>query len=197
LPSLILRLEQLAPQGAAPAPDSPSEPESEAATEWVGPTTEPPPADTRTATHGIGTARRVVDLAGQERSTTVTSLSRWSAAAAASHDACFVLDITGAVVSVSLACVDLIGLGDQPIIGHNILDVLSLVDLESGASDPDYAARIPPLVVLDGPGLARSIIRLRHEDDALVTLDTSSAPIHDASGQLVGSITFLAPIPSR
>jgi hypothetical protein len=30
-----------------------------------------------------------------------------------------------------------------------------------------------------------------------VTLDTSSAPIHDASGQLVGSVTFIAPIPAR
>jgi PAS domain-containing protein len=198
LPSLILRLEQLAQPGAAPASDSPSEPDPQDAPAGPAATaTVAPPEDTRTAVHGIGTARRIVDIAGQERQSTATSLSRWSAAVAASHDACFVIDVSCAVVSVSLACVDLLGFGDAAIIGQSILDVLNLVDLESGAPQPEYAARIPPLVVLDGPGLARSIIRIRHEDDAIVTLDTSSAPIHDASGQLVGSITFLSPIPAR
>jgi hypothetical protein len=75
--------------------------------------------------------------------------------------------------------------------------VINLVDLETGAAHPEYAPRITPLVVLDGPGLSRSLMRVRHEDGAVVTLDTSSAPIHDVNGHLLGSVTFTAPIQSR
>lgn len=180
--------------------DSPSEPEIRRATTLAAHAAglgASQPEDTRTAVHGIGTARRIVDVAGQERLNTATSLSRWSAAVAAAHDACFVLDSNGLVIGISVAGVELLGCGDAAIIGRHLLDVINLVDLESGASRPEYAPRIPPLVVLDGPGLARSITRVRHEDDAIVTLDTSSAPIHDVAGQLVGSVTFIAPIPAR
>jgi hypothetical protein len=72
-----------------------------------------------------------------------------------------------------------------------------LVDLETGEPNPEYAPRIAPLVVLESGGLARSWLRVRHEDDAIVTLDTSSAAIHDPSGNLAGSITFIALIPPR
>lgn len=200
MPSLILRLERLAHPDAAPEMDSPSEPEIRRATTLAAHAAglgASQPEDTRTAVHGIGTARRIVDVAGQERLNTATSLSRWSAAVAAAHDACFVLDSNGLVIGISVAGVELLGCGDAAIIGRHLLDVINLVDLESGASRPEYAPRIPPLVVLDGPGLARSITRVRHEDDAIVTLDTSSAPIHDVAGQLVGSVTFIAPIPAR
>jgi PAS domain S-box-containing protein len=176
LPSLILRLEQLAPTAApvplddvlrvpeAPRDEAPSMPRSE------------PTA---------------------ERLTNATSLSRWSAAVAAAHDACFVLDVGGAVISVSVAGVELLGSGDATVIGRHILDVINLVDLESGAASPEYAPRITPLVTLEAPGLARSLMRVRHADGSIVTLDTSSAPIHDVSGVLLGSLTFIAPIPAR
>jgi PAS domain S-box-containing protein len=197
---LILRLERLVRPDAAPDPDSPGEPESPRAATLAAHvagagTTQP--EDTRTAPHGIGTARRVVDIAGQERLSTPTSLSRWSAAVAASYDPCFILDSAGVLVSISLSALELIGYPDAAVIGRHVLEVVHLVDLETAAPRPEYAPRIPPLVVLDGPGLARSLTRVRHEDDAIVTLDTSSAPIHDASGQLVGSVTFIAPIPAR
>jgi len=197
LPSLILRLEPLAPLEAATETGSPREPDPQRASTLAAHVGGSHPQDTRTAAHGIGTARRVVDVTGQERAGPVTSLSRWSAAVAASHDACFVLDRDGLVLGISLAAIELIGYGDAAVVGHHILDVFNLVDLENGSPRPEYAPRIPPLVVLDGPGLARSITRVRHVDDAIVTLDTSSAPIHDVAGQLVGSITFIAPIPAR
>jgi PAS domain-containing protein len=188
LPSLILRLEQLPEPEAVPQPDD--APEHQAA---HGPDL----TDTRTATHGIGTVRRIVDVAAPERLSTATPLSRWSAAVAAAHDACFVLDLHGVVISVSMASVELLGCGDAAVIGRHILEVVNLVDLETGAPHPDYAPRITPLAVLDGPGLARSMMRVRHPDNAVVTLDSSSAPIHDVTGHLLGSVTFLAPIPAR
>jgi PAS domain S-box-containing protein len=141
--------------------------------------------------------RRVVDVAAPERLSVATPLTRWSAAVAAAHDPCFVIDANGIVISISVAAVELLGCGDMTTIGRHVLDILTLVDLDTGASDPDYANRITPLAVLDNPGLSRSLIRVRHADGALVALDTSSAPIRDVTGYPLGSVTFLAPIRSR
>jgi PAS domain S-box-containing protein len=149
------------------------------------------PAPERRAT------RRVVDVAAPERLTIATPLTRWSAAVAAAHDPCFVIDANGIVISISVAAVELLGCGDMTTIGRHVLDILTLVDLDTGAPDPDYANRITPLAVLDNPGLSRSLIRVRHADGALVSLDTSSAPIRDVTGYPLGSVTFLAPIRSR
>lgn len=131
------------------------------------------------------------------RQTSTNSLSRWSAAVAAAHDACFVLDPTGAVVSVSVDAVALLGCGDETVIGRHILDVINLIDLDSGTAHPEYASRITPLVVLGGSGLARSLMRVRRADGSIVTLDSASSPIHDAAGQLIGSLTFIAQIAAR
>jgi PAS domain-containing protein len=202
LPSLILRLEHLAHTDAPRTPVADREP----APNVVSPTAEPAPIDpyqSEPASSPSSTpatpaaSRRVVDVAAPERLSTATPLSRWSAAVAAAHDACFVLDLNGAVISISVAAVELLGCGDAAIIGRHILDVLNLVDLETGATHPDYAPRITPLAVLDGPGLARSLLRVRHDDSAIVTLDTSSAPIHDVNAHLLGSVSFIAPIPAR
>lgn len=141
--------------------------------------------------------RRTVEVAAAERLGTATPLNRWSAAVAAAHDACFVLDVAGCLVSVSVAGVNLLGCGDAAVIGRHILEVIELVDLETGAPHPPYELRITPLAVLANPGLARSIMRLRHADNTIVTLDSSSAPIHDVTGHLLGSVTFLAPIPAH
>jgi hypothetical protein len=40
-------------------------------------------------------------------------------------------------------------------------------------------------------------MRVRHNDGAVVSLDTASVPIHDVSAHLLGSVSFVAPIPSR
>jgi PAS domain S-box-containing protein len=221
VPSLILRLEQLARPDEPPAPaphaepapqpvDVPSpghadvsSPEPEVSrpdveTVEAAPVTPPPPAEVAPLEPPIEERpARVVDLGASERLSTATPLSRWSAAVAAAHDGCFVVDRNGVVISVSVAAVELLGCGDMAVIGRHVLDVVNLVDLETGAANPEYAQRITPLVVLDGPGLGRSLIRVRHRDGTLVTLDTASVPVHDVSGNLLGSVTFLAPIPSR
>ena len=121
-----------------------------------------------------------------------TPLGRWSSAVAAAHDACLVLDPHGSIVSVSAPAVELLGCSGVGVIGRPLLDVIDVVDLESGTSDPDYAGRIPPLVALDGGGLSRSLMRVRHHDESRVSLDASSAPLHDAAGKTVGSVSFFA-----
>jgi PAS domain-containing protein len=113
-----------------------------------------------------------------------------------SEDACLVLDPDGAVMSISAAAAELLGCGDSGVVGRPLLDVIDVVDLETGAPNPDYADRITPLAVLTGRGLMRSLMRIRHPDDALVTVDTASAPVHDESGETLGSISFLASMAS-
>jgi hypothetical protein len=84
------------------------------------------------------------------------------------------------------------GWADVGVVGRPLLTVADIVDFDTGASDPDYAARIAPLAVLGGDALMRSLLRVRRGDRAVVTLDTSSAPIHDVDGAVVGSVTFFA-----
>lgn len=200
MPSLILRLEQLAPPDAPRTPDADRDPAPDGAPanhEAAAAPIDPYQSGPAVASSAASAARRVVDVAGSERLSTATPLSRWSAAVAAAHDACFVLDLNGAIISISVAAVELLGCGDAAIIGRHVLDVLNLVDLETGAAHPAYAPRITPLAVLEGPGLGRSLLRVRHDEGAVVTLDTSSAPIHDVNAHLLGSVTFIAPIPAR
>lgn len=194
MPSLILRLEHLAQPDAPPAPVADPQPPAAASTTAASAAAAPADLD---GAQDSGLGRRIVDVAAPERLSTATPLSRWSAAVAAAHDACFVLDLNGVVISISIAAVELLGCGDVAVIGRHILEVINLVDLETGATHPEYAPRITPLVVLDGPGLGRSLMRVRHEDGTVVTLDTSAAPVHDVNGHLLGSVTFLAPIQSR
>jgi hypothetical protein len=81
------------------------------------------------------------------------------------------------------------------VIGRRLLDVLALIDFDTGGAAPDYATRIAPLAVLaPGSGLMRSLLRLRRPDDRPLTVDASSAPIHDARGETVGSFSFFAPV---
>jgi PAS domain S-box-containing protein len=203
LPSLILRLEQLARPDAPPVPAATtSEPATAAAPVPTAPTPPPTPAPAPQAPEPVvapaaNAGRRPVSVTAPDRITTATPLSRWSAAVAAAHDACFVLDLNGLVISISVAAVSLLGCGDAAVIGRHIIEVINLIDLETGAPHPEYATRIPPLAVLNGPGLSRSLIRVRHDNGDVATLDTSSAPIHDVNGYLLGSVSFVTPIQSR
>lgn len=141
-------------------------------------------------------ARHVVDLGDHNRAPAAsTPLARWIATVAAAHDPCMVLDGEGQVLSVSSSGADLLGCSDAGVIGRQLLDVIDLVDFDTGTSSPDYAARIAPLAVLTaGSGLMRSLLRVRHSDGSRLTVDASAAPIHDARGETVGSFTFLAPV---
>lgn len=140
--------------------------------------------------------RPVADVAEHENGNATTPLARWSAAAAAAHDACLILDTDGAIVSISAAAAELLGCSNNAVIGRRLLDVIDVVDLETSAPHPDYASLITPLAVLTGRGLMRSLLRVRHSSGSLITVDTASAPVHDAAGDTVGSVSFLAAIAS-
>lgn len=190
VPSLILRLEPLARPDAGLEPARESDPvdadpslADELAPEVTG---GPSLADDRPA-----------DAAGQVRLATATPLSRWSAAVAAAQDGCFVVDTNGVVISTSMKAVDLFGVGDGAMVGRHLLDAVTLVDLDTGALQPAYSTRIPPLAVLDSRGLARSLIRVRHNDGTVLSLDASAAPIQDGDGNLLGAVAFVAPIAMR
>jgi PAS domain S-box-containing protein len=141
-------------------------------------------------------SRHVVDLGDHTRAPAAsTPLARWIATVAAAHDPCLVLDGDGQVLSLSTSAADLLGCSDAGVIGRRLLDVIDLVDFDTGTSSPDYAARIAPLAVLTaGSGLMRSLLRVRQSDGTRLTVDASAAPIHDVRGETVGSFTFLAPV---
>ena len=141
-------------------------------------------------------ARHVVDLGDRGRAPSAsTPLAHWSAAVAAAHDPCIVLDPQGQILSLSATAAELLGCSEGGVIGRRLLDVMHVVDFDTGALGPDYAARIAPLAVLHaGSGLMRSLLRVRAPDGDRVTVDASSAPIHDARGATVGSLTFLAAV---
>lgn len=153
------------------------------------------------ATNGDGPAdssapvRHVVDLGDHTRNAAAsTPLARWSASVAAAHDACLVVDGQGRIVSLSASGAELLGCSGSGVIGRHLLDVVELVDFDTGAVNPEYAARIAPLGVIGANGLMRSLVRVRHRDGSTVTIDASSAPLHDAHGDGIGSITFVAAI---
>jgi PAS domain S-box-containing protein len=148
------------------------------------------PRDPAATTTGLPSQVDLTDAA--TGSATPHPLARWQAAVEASADACLVLDSRGCVVSASAAAIEALGCSDQPVRGRRLLDVIDVVDLDSGASHPEYAVRITPLATLGGRGLMRSLMRLRHPDGSLVTLDSSSAPLHDDAGQTIGSISYFA-----
>jgi PAS domain S-box-containing protein len=170
VPSLILRLESL-------DDDIDSDRDSD-----------PDPAPDRS--NGVPSQVDVSD--SPESATGSHRLAGWQAAAESSSDACLLLDARGAVVSASPAAIDALGAAGQPVRGRRLLDVIDVVDLDTGASHPDYAVRITPLATLGGRGLMRSLMRLRCPDGSLVTLDSTSAPLHDADGETIGSISFFA-----
>jgi len=150
-----------------------------------------------TADSALAQMLHVVDLGSVDRAPAATTpLSHWLSAAAAAHDPCVLLDDAGRVLAISPAAVSLLGCSEGGLIGRNLLDVVDVVDFDSGTSSPDYAARIAPVAVLatGGGGLMRSLMRVRHRDGERVTIDAAAVPLHDDRGRLVGSLTFLAPV---
>lgn len=137
----------------------------------------------------------VVDLGDRGRAPVAsTPLARWIATVAAAHDPCLVLDPDGQVLSMSVSAAELLGC-TEGVIGRRLLDVVEVIDFDTGRPAPDYAHRIAPVGVLSaGSGLMRSLLRVRQRDGMVVTVDASAAPIHDATGTTVGSFTFLAPV---
>jgi len=140
-------------------------------------------------------ALHVVDLGDHERAPVAsTPLARWIATVAAAHDPCLVLDPEAQVLSMSVSAAELLGC-TEGVIGRRLLDVVDVIDFDTGRPSPDYAHRIAPIGVLNtGTGLMRSLMRIRQSDGVSVTVDAAAAPIHDATGTTVGSFTFFAPV---
>jgi PAS domain S-box-containing protein len=147
---------------------------------------------------GSARSHHVVDLAGADDHADrgrhgSSPLARWVATAVVAHEPCLVLDRDGRVLGMSGSASELLGCASGTVIGRPLLDVIDLVDFDTGVSSPDYAARIAPLAVLAADsGLMRSLLRVRHRDGGRVTVDASAAPIRDAQGNPLGSFTFLA-----
>jgi PAS domain-containing protein len=150
------------------------------------PSPQPPPAQ----------SPHVVDLGDHARAAVAsTSLSRWSAAVAAAHDPCLLLDREGRIISISASAAALLGCHDGVVVGRPLLDVVDVVDFETGASGPDYAVRIAPLAVLaPDAGIVRALLRVRLPGGARATIDTAAAPLRDARGEVLGSMAFLAAV---
>jgi PAS domain-containing protein len=132
----------------------------------------------------------VVDL-GLNGGNPDTVLGRWSAAVAAAQDGCLVLDPQGQIVSLSARAAELLDCSGAGVIGRRLIDVTTLIDFDTGELFPDYAYRVPPLAALSTGSIARSLIRVRHQDDSQVTLDVCGIPLHDAAGRIVGSLSFV------
>jgi len=95
---------------------------------------------------------------------------------------------------MSVSAAELLGC-TEGVIGRRLLDVVEVIDFDTGRPAPDYTHRIAPVAVLNtGNGLMRSLMRIRQRDGMAVTVDAAAAPIHDATGTTVGSFTFFAPV---
>jgi PAS domain-containing protein len=122
-------------------------------------------------------------------------LTPWCKLVEDSPEPCLVLDATGTVVAASGASSELLGdYGPDQVLGHHLLDVIDLVDFHGGVAGAADADRLPPLIAVAGNALARGLIRVRFPDGATRTLDCVAAPLRDASGQVAGTIAFLAAI---
>jgi PAS domain-containing protein len=116
----------------------------------------------------------------------------WARLAAGSADLVVALDGGGRVLAVSPSAAQLIaGPGGDRVAGRHLLDVLDLVDFNPTPGDASmYADRIPPLLAIASNALSRGLLRVRTRGRT-VTLDAVAAPLHDASGALVGAVCFL------
>jgi hypothetical protein len=102
------------------------------------------------------------------------------------------------IVAISASCAELIGLGDPAAArGRRLRDaVVRLVDFTDSLDDLDNAEadKIPPLLAISSGRLARGLIRLACPEKSTVsTMDAISTPLWDGP-ELVGSLTFFAPI---
>ncbi len=173
---IVLRLSPLPPGGGAPVEPGGAAPRAGAA------------AMTANGYHEGGA------MPARPRTGPTTPLAGWSAPVATAHDACVLVDTAGRVVSISASGAAVLGCAAATVTGRPLLDVVTLVDFATGEAPADYAARIPPLSALKFATLVRGLLRVRAAGDRLVTVDAVAAPLHDGAGEVVGSITFLAPV---
>jgi PAS domain S-box-containing protein len=137
----------------------------------------------------------LVRLPEQRRSRGSEVLEPWCKLVEESAEPCFVLDQSGAVAAASTAAAQMLGeYGPDQVVGHHLLDVVDLIDFHGGPAGAVYTDRLAPLLAMAGDVLARGLIRVRFPDGSTRTLDAVAAPLHDAAGEAVGAIAFLASI---
>lgn len=114
-------------------------------------------------------------------------LRPWIAAVSSSEDACLVVDAEGRLAAVSPSASVLLDLDDDRI-GMRFAELVRTVDFSLGARpELDQGQNLPPLRALESGRTARALLRVRHRDAALVTLDVVSTPL----ACRVGSLSFL------
>lgn len=112
------------------------------------------------------------------------ALRPWIEAVRTSADACFVLDGRGRLAAVSPAALVLLDLDDDRE-GVDFGELVRAVDFTAGARPvPDQRLGLPPLQALQAGITMRALVRLRHRDAALVTLDVVSVVLSPSAGTL-------------
>ena len=130
--------------------------------------------------------------------TTDDSFGRWAATVAAADEPCLVIDSAHTIVSASVSCCTLLGLGEPAqAAGLPLLDAgLRLVDFTAarGELTETEIERIPPLLAVTSGRLARGLLRMRGGGDGGgATVDALATPLF-VGGAVAGSLTFFSPV---
>jgi len=130
---------------------------------------------------------------GAARSRVRSALGRWATAVGAAEEPSFVIDEGRFVVAMSESCCDALGLDFAPI-GEALDEVLPLLDFGPGGGPltEGEVEKIPPLLALTSGRLARGLLRVECDDEAL-TFDAIATPVVEG-GRVVGSLTFLSAV---
>ncbi|MBX6370644.1 MAG: PAS domain-containing protein [Acidothermus sp.] len=124
------------------------------------------------------------------------ALRAWVAVVTTSADACVVLDRAGRVAGISPPAAALVNEDPVALVGRRLVgEVFAVVDFSAAAQPIGERAVIPPTQVINANVLSRGLIRLRRADGSTVTVDAVAAPLHTPEGAILGSLTFLSPLP--
>jgi PAS domain-containing protein len=132
-------------------------------------------------------------------SRTVTdSFGRWAATVAAADEACLVIDSEYTIVSASVSCCALLGIGEPAhAAGLPLLDAgLRLVDFTAARTEltETEVEKIPPLLAVTSGRLARGLLRVKAGgQDGDATVDAVATPLL-VDGTVAGSLTFFSPV---
>jgi hypothetical protein len=121
------------------------------------------------------------------------TLRAWVTVVTTSADPCIVLDREGRVAGLSPSAAALVSEEPNQIVGRRLVgDVFVVVDFSSAAEPIGEHAIVPPTQAIDSDVLSRGLMRLRRTDGVTATIDAVAAPLHDADGEVIGSLTFFA-----
>jgi hypothetical protein len=134
------------------------------------------------------------ELIGAAPRAAAGSIEMWAGVVAPAREPCLLLDHTGRVVAASAGCAELFAIDAARVVSRHLVgEVLALLDfnLTAGELPLREVDKIPPLLAISSGGLARGLVRVRLPAGA-ITVDVVSAPLRDAGGEILGSISFFA-----